>query len=53
MLLNRRLYLAHNGLTEIDFSANLMLQDAVTRKIEIIGEASGKILASFKLSHSQ
>lgn len=32
-----------NDKTESDFSHDLMLQDAVTRRFEIIGEASSKI----------
>lgn len=39
-----------NGLSEFEFSSNLMLQDAVTRRFEIIGEASGKISEALKLS---
>ena len=41
------------GITEFDFSSNLMLQDAVTRRFEIIGEASGKISDAFKLNNPQ
>lgn len=40
----------HNQ-TEIDFAANMMLQDAVTRRFEIIGEASGKISHALKQSY--
>jgi len=34
--------------TEFEFSGNLMLQDAVTRRFEIIGEAAAKISALIK-----
>lgn len=37
--------------TEFEFSKNLMLQDAVFRRFEIIGEASTKISDSFKNQH--
>jgi uncharacterized protein with HEPN domain len=34
--------------TEFDFTRDVMLQDAVTRRFEIIGEASSRISVSFK-----
>jgi uncharacterized protein with HEPN domain len=34
--------------TEFDFIKDIMLQDAVTRRFEIIGEAASKISESFK-----
>ena len=36
------------GKTEFEFLKNTMLQDAVIRRFEIIGEASGKISDSLK-----
>jgi uncharacterized protein with HEPN domain len=39
--------------SEIDFASNILLQDAVTRRFEIIGEASGKISDTLKLSYPQ
>ena len=32
-----------DGLTEVEFSQNLLVQDAVVRRFQIIGEAAGKI----------
>ncbi len=40
-----------NGLIEEDFAANEMIQDAVIRNIEIIGEATKKISDNLKSSH--
>lgn len=37
--------------TEYDFVSNTMLQDAVVRRFEVIGEASGKISATLKQIH--
>lgn len=39
-------YTAHK--TEFDFSNDLLVQDAVIRRFEIIGEAASKISSSFK-----
>ena len=38
--------------SEFEFSANLLLQDAVIRRFEIIGEAASKISNEYKLTHS-
>lgn len=35
------------------FASNFMCQDAVIRRIEIIGEASGKIVSSFQAAHQE
>lgn len=35
------------------FASNFMCQDAVIRRIEIIGEASGKIASSFQEAHQE
>ena len=37
-----------NGKSESDFEESILLQDAVYRKFEIIGEASTKVSESFK-----
>ena len=37
--------------TEFDFSSGLMMQDAVHRRFEIIGEAASKISPEFKKRH--
>lgn len=42
-----------NGKSELDFEQNIMLQDAVYRRFEIIGEASTKISENFKSDHPQ
>ena len=39
--------------TEFDFSTNIMLQDAVTRRFEIVGEASGKVSETLKSNNPQ
>ena len=39
-------YVVHK--TEFDFSSDLLLQDAVIRRFEIIGEAASKISSDFK-----
>lgn len=39
--------------TESEFLANFMLQDAVIRRFEIIGEAATKISEPFKLQNPQ
>jgi len=36
-----------SGLTQIDFDRNVMIQDAVIRNFEIIGEATKKISKPF------
>lgn len=38
--------------TEFEFAPDLLVQDAVIRRFEIIGEAASKISNEFKLSHS-
>lgn len=40
------------GKNENDFICNKMLQDAVIRRFEIIGEASGKLSKQFKIKNS-
>lgn len=39
--------------TELDFSSNIMLQDAVTRRFEIIGEAAGKVSELLKAEYPE
>ncbi len=41
------------GLTVNDFSENQMIQDAVIRNFEIIGEASKKVSVQFKETYSE
>ena len=38
-------------LSEFDFNQNLLVQDAVIRRFEIIGEAASKIQNNFKEKH--
>ncbi len=38
--------------SESDFASNVMLQDAVIRRFEIIGEAAGKISETIKVNHA-
>lgn len=38
---------------EFEFTSNIMLQDAVIRRFEIIGEASSQISDAFKVGHPQ
>jgi uncharacterized protein with HEPN domain len=40
-----------NGLTKSEFDQNAMIQDAVIRNFEIIGEATKKISKQFTKSH--
>ncbi len=42
-----------SGKSEADFEADVMLQDAVYRRFEIIGEASTKISDFFKQQHPE
>ena len=42
-----------NGQSEAEFEHNMMLQDAVYRRFEIIGEASTKISENFKQAHPE
>jgi uncharacterized protein with HEPN domain len=39
------------GKSELDFETNMMLQDAVYRRLEIIGEASTKVSGEYKDQH--
>lgn len=39
------------GVDNLEFSKNRLIQDAVVREIEIIGEACSKLEDNFKLSH--
>ncbi|REA60433.1 hypothetical protein DSL64_15090 [Dyadobacter luteus] len=39
--------------SESDFESNIMLQDAVYRRLEIIGEAATKISETFKDQHPE
>ena len=41
------------GKSELDFETNIMLQDAVYRRLEIIGEASTKVSDAFKDLHPE
>jgi len=41
-----------NGLTKFDFDRNVLIQDAVIRNFEIIGEATKKISKQFTQKHS-
>lgn len=41
------------GKSELDFETNIMLQDAVYRRLEIIGEASTKVSDTFKDQHPE
>jgi len=41
------------GITEDDFKSDVQKQDAVARRIEIIGEASKNISAEYKKKHSE
>ena len=40
-------------MTDYDFQKNLLVQDAVIRRFEIIGEASSLITADYKNTHQQ
>ena len=42
-----------SGKTETDFEESLMLQDAVYRRFEIIGEAATKVSETFKEAHPE
>jgi uncharacterized protein with HEPN domain len=62
---NDQLYLDHileaivkiegftSGISRFDFDQNVMIQDAVIRNIEIIGEATKKISKPFTQSHPE
>ena len=64
MIKNDQVYLEHileaiskiesfvNGLTKFDFDRNVLIQDAVIRNFEIIGEATKKISKQFTQKHS-
>jgi uncharacterized protein with HEPN domain len=41
------------GLAEEEFKSNLMKQDAVARRIEIIGEASKNLTSEYKKKHAE
>ncbi|MEI7579184.1 MAG: DUF86 domain-containing protein [bacterium] len=41
-----------NGITEVEFLDNTLVQDAVLRRLEIIGEAANKISDDFKNDNS-
>ena len=63
MIKNDQVYLEHileaitkiehfvSGISKFDFDHNLMIQDAVIRNFEIIGEATKKISKQFTQSH--
>ena len=65
MIKNDRVYLEHileaifkienftHKISRFDFDGNVMIQDAVIRNIEIIGEATKKISKSFRQSHQE
>jgi uncharacterized protein with HEPN domain len=42
-----------HGKSEAEFEASLMLQDAVYRRFEIIGEAATKVSDTFKEAHPE
>ena len=42
-----------NNLTEFEFSKNILVQDAVIRRFEILGEAASKISPEFKTLHPE
>jgi len=42
-----------SGLTKFDFDRNVLIQDAVIRNFEIIGEATKKISKEFSQRHSE
>ena len=47
-----RIILDHlNGVCENEFERNILIQDAVIRRFEIIGEAASKISDKFKAMH--
>lgn len=41
------------GVSRVDFDSNVMIQDAIIRNIEIIGEATKKISKSFTQTHDE
>lgn len=41
-----------NGMTENDFLQNKLVQDAVLRNLEVIGEAAKQVLPTFKSIHT-
>ncbi len=65
MIKNDQVYLEHileaiskienfvNGLTKFDFDKNVLIQDAVIRNFEIIGEATKRISKQFTQSHPE
>jgi uncharacterized protein with HEPN domain len=65
MIKNDQVYLEHilesigkienfvSGLTQAEFDQNVMIQDAVIRNFEIIGEATKKISKQFTQSHPE
>ena len=65
MIKNDQVYLEHiieaigkiedftEGISRFDFDGNVMIQDAVIRNIEIIGEATKKISKSFTQFHQE
>ena len=65
MIKNDQVYLEHileainkvenftKGISRFDFDHNVMIQDAIIRNIEIIGEATKKISKTFTNSHGE
>ncbi len=65
MIKNDHVYLEHilesirkiedfvNGITKFEFDQSILIQDAVIRNIEIIGEATKKISKQFTQSHPE
>lgn len=65
MIKNDQVYLEHilesidkienfvKGISKFEFDRNVMIQDAVIRNIEIIGEATKKISKQFTQSHPE
>ena len=47
----RRVLKYMQGISRADFKKNEMLQDAVTRPLEIIGEAAGQVSEDYREAH--
>jgi len=49
----RRVLKYMQGVSRADFDKNEMLQDAVTRPLEIIGEAAGQVSEEYREAHME